>query len=366
MTTKDFKFELKAMSEDGTFEGYLSVFDVVDRGGDLVEKGAFSKTIKEAPGGFVPMLWQHDEKKPIGKLYLSEDDYGLKVRGELSLGVAQADEAYKLLKDGVVRGLSIGYKAIRKQMDKGVRHLKEIALFEGSVVTFPMLPLAQVTAVKDMGGKSDFLTELAEAQMYAMRGMIMQSLCRSLDDIAYEYSEDMDAAARIAASSDSIDQFKTAYMQHLPMLLEMRGEKGDGFDLSEQKSSGAKVDVKSAKKSLKAAIVLHEAHMDGTEPTSMASQEKLMTLMVDAYESLGGATAMKSGRRISASSRTAIEEAITKLQALLTDEQATSEEDAGKSVEQAPPKQYSTTPEIIPDAHLVLSLFDKFTIKGVR
>jgi HK97 family phage prohead protease len=304
MSTKDFKFELKAMSDDGTFEGYLSVFDVVDLGGDLVEKGAFSKTIKEANGGFVPMLWQHDEKKPIGKLYLSEDDYGLKVRGELALGVAQADEAYMLLKSGVVRGLSIGYKAIRKQVEKGIRHLKEVALFEGSVVTFPMLPLAQVTAVKDMGRKSDFLAELQEAQMYAMRGMIMSALRSSLDDIAYAYSEDMDAAARIAASSDSIDQFKTAYMDHLPNMFDMWGMKG--------------------------------------QPP-----------------------AEKAGRRISSSSRAAIEEAITKLQALLLDEQATSadEADAGKSIEQAPPAE-QITPE--PQGlHLMLKQF-QFTTTGAN
>jgi hypothetical protein len=169
-----------------------------------------------------------------------------------------------------------------------------------------MLPLAQVTAVKDMSGKSDFLTELAEAQMYAMRGMIMQSLCSSLDDIAYEHSEDMDAAARIAASSDSIDQFKTAYMDHLPNMFEMWGVNG--------------------------------------QPV-----------------------AEKSGRRISASSRTAIEEAITKLQALLLDEQATSadEADAGKSIEQAPPLAEQITPEPETGLHLMLKQF-QFTTKGAN
>jgi HK97 family phage prohead protease len=142
---KQFKeFRVKGIDEEGTFEGYLSVFGVVDSGKDVVEKGAFTKTIKEAEGGFVPMLWQHDEKEPIGKLFLEEDDHGLKVRGVLTLEVARAREAYALLKDGVVRGLSIGYKAIRQPVENGIRRLKEIQLFEGSVVTFPMLKVAQV------------------------------------------------------------------------------------------------------------------------------------------------------------------------------------------------------------------------------
>jgi HK97 family phage prohead protease len=113
VTTKDFKLEIKSVEEDGTFEGYLSVFDVVDLTGDLVEKGAFGKTIKEHPDGIV-MLWQHDPSKPIGKMFLTEDDYGLKVKGVLALGVSQAQEAYTLLKAGIVRGMSIGYKAIKK------------------------------------------------------------------------------------------------------------------------------------------------------------------------------------------------------------------------------------------------------------
>lgn len=306
MATKDFRFELKAVNEDGTFEGYLSVFDVVDLGGDLVEKGAFTKTIKEAEGGFVPMLWQHDSSKPIGKLFLSEDEYGLKVKGELTLAVSQAQEAYALLKAGVIRGLSIGYKAIRKQMEKGVRHLKEVKLFEGSVVTFPMLPIAQIDlgSVKGADERKDFIEELSRAQTYMMRDLMTRSLCYALDEAVYSYSSETDAATILQESQDSIDQFSSAYMEHLPKLLEMWGIKG-----------------------------------------------------VPAGDA-------KAGRRISSTTRSQIEEAITKLQALLQEEASTSsEEDAADPEKQAPPPQHSSTPDR--DIHLVLNSLDKFTLKGV-
>ncbi len=68
-TTKDFRLELKAVEEDGTFEGMLSVFNVVDLGGDMVMPGAFTKTIADNDGKVV-MLWQHETKEPIGTLQL--------------------------------------------------------------------------------------------------------------------------------------------------------------------------------------------------------------------------------------------------------------------------------------------------------
>ncbi len=148
MQTRDFKFELKNVSEDGTFEGYLSVFDVKDLVGDVVVKGAFAKTIQEHEGTF-PMLWQHDAKQPIGTFKVFEDNYGLKVFGTLILEVRQAQEAYALLRASVVKGLSIGFETIQKKSENGIRYLKELRLFEGSIVTFPALPDALITSVKD-------------------------------------------------------------------------------------------------------------------------------------------------------------------------------------------------------------------------
>src|SRR5260221_110039 len=63
--------ELKATDQEkGIFEGYLSVYGNVDSYKDIVEPGAFTKTIKDARGRqgkyLFPLLWQHDPKDPIG------------------------------------------------------------------------------------------------------------------------------------------------------------------------------------------------------------------------------------------------------------------------------------------------------------
>lgn len=134
---KDFNLSIKSVGEDGTFEGLLSVYNVVDLGNDLVEPGAFTKTIHENKG-VVPMLWQHDTKSPIGLLHMTDTAKGLAVRGELELEVSQAREAYALMKRGIVKGLSIGYKAIKENVTGNIRRLREVRVFEGSVVTFPM------------------------------------------------------------------------------------------------------------------------------------------------------------------------------------------------------------------------------------
>jgi HK97 family phage prohead protease len=138
---------LKSLTEEGTFEGRLAVYNTVDEGGDVIEPGAFTKTLQES-GGVVPLLWQHDTCQPIGVLHLTDSQTALNCKAQLVLSVPQARQAYDLIRAGVVKGLSIGYLAIKDAVAGEVRRLKELRLFEGSLVTFPMNLEAQVTAVK--------------------------------------------------------------------------------------------------------------------------------------------------------------------------------------------------------------------------
>jgi HK97 family phage prohead protease len=99
----------------------------------------------------VRMLWQHDPASPIGSwISMSEDARGLKVRGQLNLAVARAREALALMREGSVDGLSIGFRVKRasKPPRGGIRKLLELDLWEVSLVTFPMLPQARVSAAK--------------------------------------------------------------------------------------------------------------------------------------------------------------------------------------------------------------------------
>lgn len=148
----DIAFDIKALDESGAFEGYASVFDVVDGFDDRVAPGAFAASLARKHGGQgVKMLWQHDAAEPIGAWdSIVEDEHGLYVRGRLLLSVRRGAEAYALLKAGAMDGLSIGYSTVEAVIDPvtRARRLTEIELWEISLVTFQACPGAAVTAVK--------------------------------------------------------------------------------------------------------------------------------------------------------------------------------------------------------------------------
>ncbi len=158
MLKKSFRFEVKEIDEKGTFIGYASIFGNVDEHGDVVEKGAFKRTLDHS-GGQVPVLWQHDMREPIGiGVELVEDEKGLRVNGVLNLDTQRGREAYSLLKQGALKGLSIGYSVIKDSVEKGIRYLKELRLWEFSLVTFPANLDALVSDVKGDKQEDTFKT----------------------------------------------------------------------------------------------------------------------------------------------------------------------------------------------------------------
>ncbi len=142
---------LDKVEPDGTFSGYASLFGKVDLGKDVVERGAFSASLRARGAAGIRMLYQHDPNQPIGAwTEIREDARGLFVRGRLTREVARAREVLSLMRAGALDGLSIGFRAVRARRDAagGVRRILEADLWEISVVTFPMLPGARVEAVK--------------------------------------------------------------------------------------------------------------------------------------------------------------------------------------------------------------------------
>lgn len=118
------------------FAGYASVFDVADRGGDVVRRGAFG-----APGA-VPLLWQHSGA-PVGAIErVEEDSRGLRV-----IGRVDAPELARAVAAGAVTGLSFGYR-VREARGGGLREIRRLDLMEVSLVASPMQPLARVHAVE--------------------------------------------------------------------------------------------------------------------------------------------------------------------------------------------------------------------------
>jgi uncharacterized protein len=142
------KFEIKQLDEQGRFVGLASTYSLTpDLGGDIVTKGAFTRTL-QARGNEVPILYQHNLKEPIGLGRLTDTASGLQIDGQLVLEVSRAKEAYALMKAKVLKGLSIGYDSIKSDVKDGIRYLRELKLYEVSLVTIPMNELATVAAVK--------------------------------------------------------------------------------------------------------------------------------------------------------------------------------------------------------------------------
>lgn len=146
------------------FSGYGAVFGNLDSYGDVILKGAFRDTLRDAKrtGIWPAMLMQHggwgmgaDDMTPVGIwTSMEEDDVGLKVEGKLA-DTARGKEAYGLLKmtpRPAITGMSIGYYAkdfvLGTKPEEPRRTLKKVELVEVSLVTFPANGKARIQDVK--------------------------------------------------------------------------------------------------------------------------------------------------------------------------------------------------------------------------
>lgn len=191
LNKRSFSFDFKKIESDGEFSGYGSVFNNVDFYNEVVVPGAFAKSLRQhkKEGRLPALLWQHDMSEPIGVYsVMKEDDHGLYVEGKLFLNanVPNADKAYTLMKGGALSGLSIGFmtKVHEYDKEKGIRYLKELDLWETSLVTFPANTAARVTGVKSLSGVT-------------------------VDEIHFR-KRDIEAALRDAGASISVAQFVAA------------------------------------------------------------------------------------------------------------------------------------------------------------
>lgn len=151
--THPYTLEMKQLTNEGYFEGYASVFHVLDGQGDRIQPGAFRRSLDgyRATGTLPKMLWQHDIHTPIGTwTHIREDGYGLFVGGRLLLDLPKGQEAYTLLKSGAVAHLSIGFCIKESQKGEGGREriLTDVDLHEISLVTFAANPEAKILDVK--------------------------------------------------------------------------------------------------------------------------------------------------------------------------------------------------------------------------
>jgi uncharacterized protein len=160
--------------EPGTFEAIVAVFGNVDRGGDVLEPGAFKKTLGRSGRGLPPVVWSHNwDEPPIGvTLEAEEVEKGLRIKGRLFVEENDlARKVYAAMKarggDGrpPLREFSFGYSAVKAKFvetdEQIVRHLKEVELFEVGPTLVGMNPATELLGVKQHqpsppdGGKNE-------------------------------------------------------------------------------------------------------------------------------------------------------------------------------------------------------------------
>jgi len=183
----DYNFQVKSMQQDGSFAGYASVFGLVDSQNDVVMPGAFKHTLRKRADS-VKLLWQHQVDEPIGVFTsVAEDGHGLYVEGRLLLELQRGQEAYALLKNRAINGLSIGYSVVAAEYNaqSGIRLITELNLWEISLVTFPANEEAVVMRVKGSGQlsvdggqeeRNDDIIDALDRALYAIKSA-------SVDDI---------------------------------------------------------------------------------------------------------------------------------------------------------------------------------------
>jgi len=210
------RIEIKLAADDvdektGTFAGYGAVFGNQDSYGDVIERGAFTKSLAEWEklGKLPPMLLQHggflgpvDDLLPIGVwTQMEETAKGLKVEGRLfALGTERGTYIHEGLKSGALDGLSIGYRARRFTLGTKTgeprRRLHEVELIELSVVTFPANDRARVT-----GAKADSIRTIREFEDFLRDAGFSRAAAKSIASRGFQGSDprDEDDADLVAA-----------------------------------------------------------------------------------------------------------------------------------------------------------------------
>lgn len=129
--------------------GYLAHFGNKDSHGDVIERGAFAKTINDRKEDIF-FLNQHNWAQPHGKFsVLKEDSKGLYFESEPLIDTTYSSDLIKLYAAKIVKEHSIGYSTIKAiQGEDWARTLKEVKLYEGSNVTLGSNPLTPFLGFK--------------------------------------------------------------------------------------------------------------------------------------------------------------------------------------------------------------------------
>lgn len=194
------------------FEGLASTFGNKDFGDDVVEKGAFTETLKKITP---TILWQHDMRDPIGMpIHLEENKEGLFVKARLPKEDSLVSgRVAPQMRVGSVKSMSIGFSVDEFEIKDGVRFIQKLTLWEISLVTLPMNDKAQVSNFKSKESVLDIVeletmtTKDIEAYFKGL-GCLSKSVCIAIASRFAKGRSESDDSSRSESGSDYIEELK--------------------------------------------------------------------------------------------------------------------------------------------------------------
>ncbi|AGG07971.1 hypothetical protein B1778_04290 [Dehalococcoides mccartyi] len=207
MEKKNFRFQMKEFDEQtGNFEGIASAYrKSPDKVKDIVEPGSFTKTIQENNNGVMLTFPPHDTDSPIGIGPITDSTDGIVVKGQILRGIQKGEEAYLLMKAGVIRTLSIGYEAIKWEIKNGIRHLQEIKLYEIGLVpgNFAADDMAVIHNVKAM----TFAEALTNEELISKLWRIFSTM----ENVIMGIMRDEEETDKVNSLRQAVDEFSGTF-----------------------------------------------------------------------------------------------------------------------------------------------------------
>lgn len=161
-------------TDEGVIEGYAAIFGERNGHGEIVQKGAFKRTLADhKTRGVKPPLLLHHDRSKVGGVWteLKEDERGLFVRGQLALRTTDGATAYELARMQALTGFSIGFRERGSKMDRdGTLILTDIDLVEVSLVALPSADNARIKNVRAENRGNAAFTTAAFAAASFIRG----------------------------------------------------------------------------------------------------------------------------------------------------------------------------------------------------
>ena len=176
MDHRDVEFRF-AISEAGEFEGYAVLWGQKNLHGEVYLPGTFKRSLAEhrANGTFPAMHWAHrPDRVPGVWSEIKEDAKGLFVRGKLLLDTTDGKDIAAIIRERAATGLSIGFRAAKSIMQRGVRVIRDLDLAEISVVSNPSANLARISSYRSHGRSTESAAAFVDACRKARCALVMK------------------------------------------------------------------------------------------------------------------------------------------------------------------------------------------------